>query len=69
MPFSHALQHSPANFPPLYVATVRASERTGDLPEALSRYVAYQSQMDAVQTAGGQRLDLSAAAGRASAAW
>jgi general secretion pathway protein F len=47
--FSHALQHSPANFPPLYVATVRASERTGDLPEALSRYVAYQSQMDAVK--------------------
>ena len=47
--FSHALQHSPANFPPLYVATVRASERTGDLPEALSRYVAYQSQMDTVK--------------------
>jgi general secretion pathway protein F len=47
--FSHALQHSPANFPPLYVATLRASERTGDLPEALSRYIAYQSQMDAVK--------------------
>ena len=47
--FSHALQHSPANFPPLYVATVRASERTGGLPEALSRYVAYQSQMDTVK--------------------
>ncbi|MBW8371945.1 MAG: type II secretion system F family protein [Thiobacillus sp.] len=47
--FSYALQHSPANFPALYVATVRASERTGDLPEALSRYVAYQSQMDAVK--------------------
>lgn len=47
--FSHALQHSPANFPALYVATVRASERTGDLPEALSRYIAYQSQMEAVK--------------------
>jgi general secretion pathway protein F len=47
--FSHALQHSPANFPALYVATVRASERTGDLPEALSRYIAYQSQMDGVK--------------------
>lgn len=47
--FSHALQHSSANFPPLYVATLRASERTGDLPEALSRYIAYQSQMDAVK--------------------
>jgi general secretion pathway protein F len=48
-PFSHALQHSPAKFPLLYVATVRACEKTGALPEALSRYVAYQSQMDAVK--------------------
>jgi general secretion pathway protein F len=47
--FSHALQHSPAKFPLLYVATVRACEKTGALPEALSRYVAYQSQMDAVK--------------------
>jgi len=46
---SYALQHSPANFPLLYVATVRASEKTGGLPEALSRYVAYQTQMDAVR--------------------
>jgi general secretion pathway protein F len=47
--FSHALQHSPANFPALYVATVRACEKTGALPEALSRYVAYQLQMDVVK--------------------
>lgn len=47
--FSHALQHSPVNFPTLYVATVRACEQSGGLPEALSRYVAYQSQMDAVK--------------------
>jgi len=47
--FSHALQHSPANFPVLYVAIVRASEKTGDLPEALSRYIAYQLQMDTVK--------------------
>lgn len=47
--FSHALQNSPANFPLLYVATVRACEKTGGLPEALARYVAYQSQMDAVK--------------------
>lgn len=47
--FSDALQHSSANFPLLYVATVRACEKTGALPEALSRYVAYQSQMDAVK--------------------
>ena len=47
--FSHALKHSPARFPMLYVATVRACEKSGALPEALSRYVAYQSQMDAVK--------------------
>lgn len=47
--FSYALQHASAHFPALYVAMVRASERTGDLPEALSRYIAYQSQMDAVR--------------------
>jgi general secretion pathway protein F len=48
-PLSYALQHSAANFPPLYVASVRASEKTGALPEALARYIAYQSQMDGVR--------------------
>jgi len=48
-PLSYALQHSAANFPPLYVASVRASEKTGALPEALARYIAYQSQMDSVK--------------------
>ena len=43
------LERSPEHFPPLYVATVRASERTGDLPEALSRFVAYQTQLDVVR--------------------
>lgn len=46
---SYALQHSEANFPPLYVATVHASETTGALPEALARYVTYQTQMDGVR--------------------
>jgi general secretion pathway protein F len=36
-------------FPPLYVALMRASERTGDLPEALIRYIAYQSQIDVLR--------------------
>ncbi|MGE5522270.1 MAG: type II secretion system F family protein [Rhodospirillaceae bacterium] len=36
-------------FPPLYVALVRASERTGDLAEALGRYIAYQSQIDVLR--------------------
>jgi general secretion pathway protein F len=46
---SAALQSLPAAFPPLYVATVRASEKTGGLSEALSRFVAYQAQMDVVR--------------------
>jgi general secretion pathway protein F len=41
-----ALKQHPSCFPELYVATVRAAERTGDLPEALTRYVGYQAQMD-----------------------
>jgi general secretion pathway protein F len=43
---STALGEHPASFPPLYVATVRASERTGALPEALKRFIAYQQQVD-----------------------
>ncbi len=46
MTFSHALETHPKVFPALYIATVRASERTGDLPEALTRFIAYQTQMD-----------------------
>ncbi len=47
--FSHALETYPQAFPPLYIATVRASERTGDLPEALTRFITYQTQMDFVR--------------------
>lgn len=47
---SVALESSPHAFPPLFVATVRASERTGDLPQALSRFVAYQAQMEALRS-------------------
>ena len=47
--FSNALSQYPDVFPPLYVATVRASERTGGLPEALSKYVTYQNQLDVVK--------------------
>jgi general secretion pathway protein F len=46
---SQALEQFPDVFPPLYVASVRAAERTGDLPEALSRYIAYQAQIDVVR--------------------
>ena len=46
---SAALEELGGLFPPLYVATVRASERTGDLREALVRYVAYQQQIDGLR--------------------
>jgi len=47
--FSQALQGVPNTFPELYIATVRASERTGDLSEALVRYVDYQERLDLVR--------------------
>jgi len=48
-PFSSALEKLGDTFPPLYVATVRAAERTSDLQPALARYVAYQAQVDALK--------------------
>jgi general secretion pathway protein F len=48
-PLSSALEQAPGTFPPLYVATVRAAERTSDLVPALSRYVAYEVQLDAIR--------------------
>lgn len=44
--FSDVLAVAPQHFPQVYVATVRASERTGDLPQALARYIAYQLQFE-----------------------
>jgi len=46
---SYSLQSFPTVFPPLYVSTVRASEKSGDLSEALTRYIAYQNQVDVVR--------------------
>ena len=46
---SASLAELPESFPPLYVATVRASERSGAIREALSRYVAYQQQVDVLR--------------------
>ncbi len=43
---SNALAAQPQSFPQLYVASIRASERTGAVREALARYVAYQKQID-----------------------
>ena len=47
--FSDVLASLPQHFPEVYIATVRASERTGDLPQALSRYIAYQLQFDSIR--------------------
>lgn len=46
---SAALAQFPAVFPALYVAMVRASEKTGDLKQALARYLAYQAQLEIVR--------------------
>jgi general secretion pathway protein F len=48
-PLSTALEQAPAVFSPLYVATVRAAEKTSDLGPALARYVAYQAQIEAIR--------------------
>ena len=49
LPLSAALEDTPTAFPPLYIATVRAAERTGDLAPALTRYVAYHRQLDVIR--------------------
>lgn len=47
--FSDVLAAAPQHFSDVYVATVRASERTGDLPQALARYIAYQLQFESIR--------------------
>lgn len=47
--FSDALASKGQIFPELYVATVRSAERSGNLADALSRYVVYQLQFDALK--------------------
>ncbi len=47
--FSAGLQQLPALFPELFVATVRAAEKTGDIREAVTRYLEYHAQLDRVR--------------------
>lgn len=47
--FSDALARFPQYFPDVYIATAKASERTGDLPQALSRYISYQLQFEGIR--------------------
>ena len=47
--FSAALGEYPQIFPVLFVAMVRASEKTGDLVQTLRRYIAYRTQLEQVR--------------------
>ncbi|OFZ65840.1 MAG: type II secretion system protein [Betaproteobacteria bacterium RBG_16_56_24] len=46
---SNALQEFPGIFSEFYVATISASERAGNLTEALDRYVRFQEQADLIK--------------------
>lgn len=48
-PLSVALASAPDKFPMLLIATVQASEQTGDLPQALRRYLAYYRQLNGMR--------------------
>ncbi|MGQ0544181.1 MAG: type II secretion system F family protein [Betaproteobacteria bacterium] len=48
-PLSQALAGLPRAFSPLYVATVKAAERTGGVAEALGRFIAYQEELERVK--------------------
>ena len=47
--FCRACRRKARRFQPLYAATVRAAESTGDLSPALARYVGYQNQIDTMK--------------------
>jgi len=46
---SEAFAKYPRFFPQLYVASVRAGEKTGDLPVTLGRYIVYQKRVEALK--------------------
>jgi general secretion pathway protein F len=47
--FSDTLMALPNEFPDIYVASVRAAERSGNLGDALERFIAYQIQLDVIR--------------------
>uniref|UniRef100_A0A831XMY4 Type II secretion system F family protein n=1 Tax=Geobacter metallireducens TaxID=28232 RepID=A0A831XMY4_GEOME len=49
MALSDALEKYPKAFPHLYVASVRAGERTGDLPLTIKRYIAFLKRVEEVR--------------------
>lgn len=46
---SQALAQFPSVFPELYIALIRSSEKTGELADALTRFVAYRNQVEGVK--------------------
>lgn len=48
-PLSAAMAENPQAFPQLYVASIRTAERTSDLRQAITRYIAYQTQLDGLR--------------------
>ncbi len=49
LPFSAALAQQPSIFPPLLIATVEASEGSGQLPLALRRFQHYETRLEQVR--------------------
>lgn len=49
LPLSAAMQRHEGRYPPLLIATVRASEQTGDLGTALNRYAQHQLTVKALR--------------------
>ena len=47
---SNALAEMPMHFPELFVATIRASEKTGDLALSLGRFITYQTQIESLRS-------------------
>ena len=48
-PFSQAVAALPRHFSPLCVATIKAAERSGNVREALGRYISYQDELERVR--------------------
>lgn len=48
-PLSDAFSSAPGFFPYLYLAAIKAGERSGDIPETLGRFQAYQRRMEEVR--------------------
>ena len=46
---SMALEQFPNEFPLLYVAMIRSSEKTGNITDSLTRYISYQAQVDVIR--------------------